>query len=70
MIAAAQAADVARSMEIAGYGYRVIRFWNNDVRNNIDGVLQAVLAALAAPPRDPQEGRVDASRPPRLTELP
>ena len=66
--ASQQAADAARSMEIAGYGYRVIRFWNNDIHNNIDGVLQAVLAALAAP-TNPHSAEMSASRPARLTSL-
>jgi len=27
-------------------GYRVLRFWNNDVMSNIDGVATSILAAL------------------------
>ena len=27
-------------------GYRVLRFWNNEVMGNIDGVAQTILAAL------------------------
>ena len=27
-------------------GYKVIRFWNNDVMNNIDGVILAILHAM------------------------
>ncbi len=33
-------------MEIAGY--RVIRFWNSDVFNNIDGVLEEIRQAVRA----------------------
>ena len=29
-------------------GYAVLRFWNNDVLKNTDGVLAAISAALAA----------------------
>ena len=29
-------------------GYRVIRFWNNDVLENIEGVLQPIAATLKA----------------------
>jgi very-short-patch-repair endonuclease len=41
-------ADLARDRELASRGYRVLRFWNNDVLDNIDGVLFAVDAALRA----------------------
>jgi very-short-patch-repair endonuclease len=27
-------------------GYRVIRFWNNDIIDNLDGVLQAIVDSL------------------------
>jgi very-short-patch-repair endonuclease len=27
-------------------GYRVLRFWNNDVLNNIDDVLRVIWSAL------------------------
>jgi very-short-patch-repair endonuclease len=39
--AAQVAADAARSVELAAHGYRVIRFWNNDVIDNIEGVVTA-----------------------------
>ena len=31
--------DAARTPEIARRGYRIIRFWNNDVMHNLAGVL-------------------------------
>jgi hypothetical protein len=31
-------------------GYRVLRFWNNDVLGNIEGVLEQVQRALTATP--------------------
>ena len=34
--------DEARSREIARRGYRVIRFWNGDVMENIRGVLETI----------------------------
>jgi putative addiction module CopG family antidote len=34
--------DAARTRVIEAYGYRVIRFWNNEVLENMDGVLQAI----------------------------
>jgi len=39
--------DDARSREIESYGYRVIRFWNNDVLQNTDGVVLQITEALA-----------------------
>jgi adenine-specific DNA-methyltransferase len=37
-----------RSRWIEAQGYRLIRFWNNDVLGNTEGVLQEILAALRA----------------------
>jgi hypothetical protein len=34
--------DAARALEIARRGYRVIRFWNNDVMQNLAGVLEII----------------------------
>ncbi|UOK69726.1 DUF559 domain-containing protein [Ancylobacter polymorphus] len=42
------ATDGARTRAIEAYDYRVIRFWNNDVLMNIDGVLVRNLEALRA----------------------
>ncbi len=40
------ARDAARTAIIEKYGYRVLRFWNNDVIENLDGVLKTIAAAL------------------------
>lgn len=40
--------DAARSRFLEGEGYRVIRFWNNDILENIDGVVETVAKNLAA----------------------
>ena len=40
-------ADEARTRMIDANGYRVIRFWNNDVLANTDGVLLAIAQELA-----------------------
>jgi very-short-patch-repair endonuclease len=48
-----QEADAARSAELAGHGYRVIRFWNKEVMENIDGVSQVVMRALEESPTSP-----------------
>jgi len=39
--------DERRSAVMAREGYEVIRFWNNDVFENLDGVLEMICAALA-----------------------
>ena len=39
-------ADDVRTRIIEAHGYRVIRFWNNDVLQNTDGVLTAILEEL------------------------
>jgi very-short-patch-repair endonuclease len=35
--------DAGRTKVIEAHGYRVIRFWNNDVMENIEGVLEAIV---------------------------
>ena len=44
--------DAVRDQWLAEHGYRVLRFWNNDVLGNIDGVLETIATALneTAPP--------------------
>ena len=39
----------ARTREIARRGYRVIRFWNNDVMHNLAGVLEVIRRELECP---------------------
>jgi len=41
-----EAADAGRTMFLEARGYRVLRFWNNEVLENFDGVLQTVSEAL------------------------
>jgi very-short-patch-repair endonuclease len=38
--------DEARTRWLEKEGYRVIRFWNNDITNNIDGVMETIYAAV------------------------
>jgi very-short-patch-repair endonuclease len=38
--------DAARTDYLKSQGYRVLRFWNNEVLNNIDGVIDAIHMAL------------------------
>ncbi|MFA5963083.1 MAG: DUF559 domain-containing protein [Sphingomonas sp.] len=51
-------ADAQRTRVIESYGFRVIRFWNNDVLENLEGVvaeIERVIAALPSP--DPSRTR-------------
>ena len=41
------AEDEARTRRIEAEGYRVIRFWNNDVNDSLEGVLIRIAEALA-----------------------
>jgi very-short-patch-repair endonuclease len=41
------AADVIRDRRLTEDGYRVLRFWNNDVLGNIEGVLTAIQIELS-----------------------
>lgn len=38
--------DEERTKYLESDGYKVIRFWNNDVMNNIDGVILAIIHAM------------------------
>ena len=40
--------DAKRTAFLHGQGFRVLRFWNNDILSNIDGVLRMVAQALPA----------------------
>ena len=55
-------ADSTRTAELVARGWRVIRFWNHEVLQNLDGVLAAIDAALEAPPPLPDPLRPKAER--------
>ena len=38
--------DLARTQFLEAQGYRIIRFWNNEVHENIEGVVVAINLAL------------------------
>jgi len=56
-----QPEDEQRDSNLCTLGYRVIRIWNNDVIENLDGVLQTLLSELEkqplTPTLSPQAGR-------------
>ena len=41
--------DERRTLELQAMGYRVLRFWNNDVLANPESILEVLLEALASP---------------------
>ena len=47
---AESAADHERDALLTGFGYRVIRIWNNQIFENIDGVLQMLRSELENAP--------------------
>ncbi len=60
--------DARRTAWLEGQGYRLIRFWNNDVLTNLDGVLQTIVMTLRANPHPnplPQAGEGARRAPPQ-----
>jgi len=51
--------DLARTRFLNTRGYRIIRFWNNDVLQNIEGVVETIRQTLAdmPSPTPPGNGR-------------
>jgi very-short-patch-repair endonuclease len=49
--------DKARDARLMAEGYRVLRFWNNDVLLNIDGVIETVLKNLRQPSPQPSPSK-------------
>ena len=50
-------ADRRRSAFLAGCGYRVLRFWDNDVMEDTDAVLERIAAVLSDPHLNPLPAR-------------
>ena len=57
--ALACAKDTKRTQYLESRGFRVVRFWNNDVMINMEGVWQAIAVLVQAPltPTLSPEGR-------------
>jgi very-short-patch-repair endonuclease len=41
--------DTTRDTAIGKLGFKVLRFWNNDILKNIDGVLEVILDECTSP---------------------
>jgi len=46
--------DAARTVRLERLGWIVLRFWNNDVLENAQGVTEIILATVARDPTHPQ----------------
>ncbi|HEX9536041.1 MAG TPA: DUF559 domain-containing protein [Stellaceae bacterium] len=66
--------DQNRSIDLASHGYRVIRFWNGGVMENIGGVLETILrevdVSLSAPGGGEGRGEVGETPAPAHLTLP
>ena len=55
--------DATRTEILEAMGYLVLRFWNNDVMRNMDGVLETILSTLNQPRSEPDaEGGLSRGR--------
>jgi very-short-patch-repair endonuclease len=52
----ADGADLRRDAAIGDAGYKILRFWNNDILGNTDGVLEIIHQALASRVPSPLRG--------------
>ena len=59
--------DASRTRFLESKGYRTLRFWNNDILQNLEGVAETILSALATPhpaqasPESPSPSRGEGS---------
>jgi very-short-patch-repair endonuclease len=52
--------DAQRTAYLNSRGYHVLRFWNGDVLENRDGVVEIILAAAKFPPPAPSDPALSA----------
>ena len=48
--------DAERTQVLESMGYLVLRFWNNDVLGNLEGVLERLRERITTPSRSGEEG--------------
>lgn len=54
--------DYQRDEYLKQYGFQILRIWNNDIKNNFNGVLEKIIGLLQTPssdchPPSPVKGR-------------
>jgi very-short-patch-repair endonuclease len=54
--------DGKRSSYLNSLGFKVLRFWNNDVLSNIESVLESIQLQLIASPLPPGEGQGEGDK--------
>jgi very-short-patch-repair endonuclease len=58
-----RAYDARRTRHLESKGFRILRFWNNDVLQNLEGVLEVIATSLSVSEREgatkPRKGEVD-----------
>jgi len=59
---ATEAADRVRTTYLEAQGYRIVRYWNNEVLTNITGVLEALRSSLACPSPQPSPQRGEGEK--------
>ena len=47
---AESASDQIRDADLRSRGFRILRFWNNDILGNVEGVLQRILETIEQSP--------------------
>ena len=52
--------DEERTKYLESLGYKVIRFWNSDVLNNIEGVILAILHAMEGQAHKNDDGQMQS----------
>ena len=64
--------DEARTRFLEREGYRVLRFWNNDVLANTEGVIAAISTSLSQREREgaPKGRKGEGDKTPHLTQSP
>jgi len=61
--------DIIRDKYLKKEGYRVLRFWDNEVLNNIEGVLEVIMQNLLSSPQpSPLKGEGKRNNQPNLAE--
>jgi very-short-patch-repair endonuclease len=65
-----RARDEVRTSYLSTLGYRVLRFWNHEVSNNLEGVIETILAtsSVRSPPTlDPSPPQAGGGKTPSAT---
>jgi len=62
--------DAARTRFFEGEGYRVLRFWNNDVLENTDGVIAQISLSLREREGAPKARKGEGDQAPNLSASP